>query len=162
MRTHNLSWILTLLIFGGCVSVNLPTSKPTKSKDVSYQEPGSPFRASHSLNSDKIWESSQTANTISYYSSCSENEPSLKSSLTSSLQGLENFKIISQNNINFNEREAIESVVDGELEGVPVKLKIVVFKKNSCSYHVTYVSLKENFNKEVAQFDKFKSSFLVK
>jgi hypothetical protein len=162
MMKHFFNILFLALFMSACVSVNLPGSKVIKSKDVSFKSPDKPFKSSQSPNSDEIWESTNTASTISYYSSCSENEPSLKSILSSSLQGLENFKILKEDNIQINEREGINSVVEGQLEGVPVKLQVIVFKKNSCSYHLTYVALKENFDKEVNDFNNFRKNFSVK
>jgi len=154
--------ISCLLIFSGCVSVQLGGGgAPKKSKNVSYTAPSKPFKESQSPNSDEIWASTKTASTISYFSSCSDTEPSLKSIRSSVLQGFEDFKITKEQTIEIDDREGLQSTVDGKLEGVPVRIEFIVFKKNSCSYNLTYVALKENFDKELNEFNKFITSFKV-
>jgi hypothetical protein len=162
LKTFTFAVLFSSFLFG-CVSVKLANTGAGASKatNISYKAPSKPFQSSKSSNSDKIWESSKTASTISYFSSCSDDEPSLKSIQTTSLQGLEDFKILDEQEIPFNERGALRSTIVGKLEGVPVQIEFIVFKKNSCSFHLTYVALKENYKKEIEEFNNFTRNFRV-
>lgn len=158
--------LLTMIIIFadvGCVSVKLPTSlsAPEKAKGISVKAPTSPFKSSTSPNSDQMWISSKTASTISYFTSCSSTEPPLKNIRATAFSGLENVEVTKEDMIKISDREALKSDVEGKLEGVPVKIQLVIFKKNSCSYSLTYVALKENFEKELDQFTNFIKNFRV-
>ena len=144
-----------------CVSVKLPVSSnvPEKADNISFKAPEAPFQSAKSPSSDEMWISSKTASTISFYTSCSPSEPPLKNIRASAFAGLESMNISKEENITMSEREALKSDIEGKAEGVPVKIQFIVFKKNSCSYHLSYVSLKENFEKEIAHFTKFVRNF---
>lgn len=151
---------ITFLMLTGCVSVKIPTSAaPEKAKNVSYKAPNAPFKSSNSASSDAMWVSSKTASTITYFTSCSSSEPQLKTIRSTAFASLENTDISKEESILLNDREALKSNIEGKLEGVPVKIQFIVFKKNSCSYHLSYVSLKENFEKELEQFTVFVRNF---
>lgn len=145
-----------------CVSVKLaPSSPPEKAKNVSFKAPSAPFKSSNSASSDGMWISSKTASTISYFTSCSPSEPPLKNIRASAFSSLENVEITKEENVRIDEREGLKSDIEGKMEGVPVKIQFLVFKKNSCSYHLSYVALKENFEKEMDQFNNFVKNFKV-
>lgn len=151
---------LTFILTTSCVSVKLPsTPAPTKSKNVHYNRPSSPFSASNPKGADALWVSKNTASTISYFSSCSENEPPLETARASAFVSIEGADVIKEKSYLINEREGLMSDIQGNSEGVPVKIRFLVFKKGDCSYHLTYVALKENFDKEIEHYNKFIKSF---
>lgn len=145
-----------------CVSVKIPvTAAPEKATNVSAKSPPAPFKASSAANSDAMWVSSKTASTITYFTSCSPSEPALKTIRSTAFSSLEGVDVSKEESIQINEREGLKSNIEGSLEGVPVKVQFVVFKKNSCSYHLSYVALKENFEKELDVFTNFVRNFKV-
>lgn len=155
-----LIFIFALLIaLPSCVSVKIPNTVIEKAKNVGVKPPTSPYKKSNSASSDEMWVSNKTASTISYFTSCSNSEPALKAIRTNAFSSLEGVEVTKEESIQISEREGLKSNVEGKLEGVPVKVQFVVFKKNSCSYHLSYVSLKENFDKEIEQFTTFVRSF---
>lgn len=156
--------IFSVLIFisaiiNGCVSVQIPPTIIEKAKNISHKAPASPFKYSKSKSSDQMWVSNKTASTISYFTSCSPSEPTLKAIRTNAFASLESVEVSKEENVQINEREGLKSNIEGKLEGVPVKVQFIVFKKNSCSYHLSYVALKENFDKEVDAFTNFIKTF---
>lgn len=166
MKTKKLKNIFATLIFlistTACVSVKIPTSAaPEKAKNVNAKAPAAPFKSSSSANSDAMWVSGKTASTITYFTSCSPSEPALKSIRATAFSSLEDSDVTKEENIQINERTGLKSNIEGSLEGVPVKVQFVVFKKNSCSYHLSYVALKENFEKELNVFTNFVRNFKV-
>jgi hypothetical protein len=152
---------LSLSVLPSCVSVQIPNAVIEKAKNVSVKAPASPFRSSKSPSADEMWVSHKTASTISYFTSCSSSEPALKAIRTNAFASLEKVDVTKEEEVQINEREGLKSNIEGKMEGIPVKIQFIVFKKNSCSYHLSYVALKENFDKELDQFTNFVRSFKV-
>lgn len=145
----------------GCVSVNLPTTTVEKAKNVNFKPPATPFKEAKSPSSDQMWISNKTASTISFFTSCSSSEPNLKVIRSTAFTSLESVEITKEETITLNDREALKSTINGKLESVPVTIQFIVFKKNSCSYHLSYVALKENYEKEISNFTTFVNNFRV-
>ncbi len=145
----------------GCVSVKIPTTTIEKAKNVSFKAPAAPFKSARSLGADEMWTSATTASTISFFTSCSNSEPALKTIRATAFSSLEGMEVTKEEFVNINARQGLKSIIEGRLEGVPVKIQFLVFKKNSCSYHLSYVALKENFEKELSFFNTFINNFRV-
>jgi len=153
---------ILLSMMTSCVSVKIPvTAAPEKATNVSAKAPAAPFKSSSAANSDAMWVSGKTASTITYFTSCSPQEPALKTIRSTAFSSLEGVDVSKEENFQINEREGLRSNISGSLEGVPVKIQFVVFKKHSCSYHLSYVALKENFEKELDVFTTFVRNFRV-
>jgi hypothetical protein len=159
MMKKNFAILFFISMIAGCVSVQIPTTPIEKAKNVSFKAPTSPFKSTKSPSSDQIWVSSKTASTISYFTSCSSSEPALKAIRTNAFSSLDKVEVSKEETIQINDREGLKSNIEGTLEGVPVKIQFVVFKKNSCSYHLSYVALRENFDKELDHFSNFIQNF---
>ncbi len=161
MRRQHLIYFLVLFL-GACVSVNIPTSSSVKATGASYTEPGTPFKSIKPQQLDKVWLSEKTGNTISYLSEC-ENpmDPGLRQIEGESLSALGKLKIESSVNATFNNRESLLTTASGEVDGIPAKVKLVIFKRNNCSYTLTYAGIAKNFTSETSIFDKFVESFKV-
>lgn len=157
MRKH-LVYCSMFLLLSSCVSIELPGSKPAPAKDVEFAAPAAPFSRLKNAKIDQAWISSESGNTISYFSDC-KSDPSLDSLTTQTLSALGDLKVISEKETSFNGREAKESLAEGRVDGVPVKLSILVFKKNSCNYTLTYGGTLANFPQETNTFEMFKSQF---
>ena len=56
-------------------------------------------------------------------------------------------------------REALHTVLDGKLDGVPVSLAIYVLKKDGCVYDLVWVAPPERFQAGIAGFDAFVAGF---
>jgi hypothetical protein len=149
-----------ILSMSGCVSVELPNSKTTSAKDVQWKAPGSPFKEIKATNADKTWLSSRTGNTISFLSECGNAaDPSLQSLESESLSALGKFTPISSRIYDFNGRAARNSVSSGEVDGVPVQLELLVFKKNGCNYTLSYGGVMKQYEAEHKIFEDFKQNF---
>lgn len=148
----------------GCVSVNLPlNSKHTRSTNMEFNSPRSPFVAqTEEKNLDGLWISEKTKSTIGFYSLCSPNLPPLKNARSNSLNGIENATIVSEKTLNYNQREALQSVIQGKLEGFLFQIESLLFIKDSCLFEISYVSYKDNFDKEHDIYKKFIEDFKVK
>ena len=159
MNYHLKFFILSLLL-SSCVSVNLPGGKVTSAKDVQFAEPGTPFKSIKAANADRTWLSKKTGNTISYLSECGGTaDPSLQSVETESLSALNKMQILSTDATTYNGREARQTLANGQLDGVPVQILLLIFKKNGCTYTLSYGGIEKQFSAELRQFESFKASF---
>lgn len=159
MRNHTLVFAMSLLL-GSCISVQLPGGKATSAQDVEYKAPPAPYKDIATSKSDKAWISSETGNTLSYLSECSvANEPSLQQMENESLSAMTHVQVLKMEEITFNGRAARLSVTKGSVDGVPVQISLLVFKKNGCNYTLSYGGLEKNFSHEEKFFDSFKESF---
>lgn len=159
MRNHSIVCIMSLLL-GSCVSFNLGSGKVTSAKDVQWREPSSPFEEIDSDHSDKAWISKNTGNTISYVSECGNNsEPGLQQMESEAMSAINNLTVLRSDETTFNGRAARMSVAQGTLDGVPVKMAFLVFKKNNCSYTLSYGGVEKQFSTEENYFEDFKNGF---
>jgi hypothetical protein len=151
--------LATVFLFG-CVSVSLGNNKSKKAQDLKMQEPKSPFHSIKTDNADSAWQSDKTGNTIAVLSECNTpTDISLKSLESDSLTALSQIKIVNSEKLTFNNREAIQTVSEGKVDGVPIRLELLVFKKNYCNYTLSYVGRKASFDSERDFFEQFLKYF---
>jgi hypothetical protein len=147
-------------VFSGCISVNLPSASGQKATSVTLQPPANPYSEIKGKNTDQTWLSSKTGNTISYISDCNNpSDPSLQQIESETLNVLGNLKIISSETPIYNGRIALQTVAQGEVDGVPVKMRMMTVKKNGCNYSLIYAGVSEKFAAEIQQFDGFLKGF---
>jgi len=76
-----------------------------------------------------------------FNSACRKYESSNLNALTSSiLAGLDELKILDKKNIFHQQREAVEVLASGKLDGVLRYFKIVTTQKNNCIYDYVLIS----------------------
>jgi len=155
--------LLTLaLIFSACVSVNLKTNAPTKSEAYGFTNPPRPFFKMKSDQADHAWQNEKTGNTIAVLSECSESrDPSLTSLEGETIQALTNYQVAKTQELTYQARAARRTLAEGSLDGIPVMMDILTFKKNSCAYTLTYMGRASGFEKERSAFDNFLKGFVV-
>lgn len=142
------------------MSVQLPGGKVTSAKDVGFNAPRSPYKEMSGGNSDKAWISEKTGNTISYLSECGgSSEPSLQQLENDSLSAISDLKVQQSDEVTFNGRAARQSVSLGKIDGVPVQIALLVFKKNGCNYTLSYGGVEKQFSSEQQYFENFKQNF---
>lgn len=147
------------LLLNGCVSVNLGPRKAGRASNIRYQAPGVDFQDADNSSADKAWQSRKTGSTISFLSECPEPSLPLEAMTREFVGVLKDSRFLEQNEKFFNGREALQSVAVGSLDGIPMKIESLVFKRNSCSYLLTFVARQDRFNEEVQQFLSFLDGF---
>ena len=163
---RSLTWSLwpfafLLIVCPACISLKI-SPDTQKSQSVSYKEPSSPFVATQSANADRAWIDHDTGSIISYQSICNESiDPDLETILQKSTSELLGKKFLKRTRMQYNGRQAERVLVSGQLDGVMVNLEFVFFKKNSCSYTLTFTSLPEHFKKSTDTFNNFIDGFKV-
>ena len=150
------------LIFAGCVSVNIKPKAPARSNEYKFQAPDSTFRKIDSEQADLAWQNEKSGNTIAVLSECSETkDPSLSDLESEMSQALNDSKVVRTQNTQFEDREALRSLLEGKVDGVAVRVDVLTFKKNSCSYTLTYMGRAQGFEKEQGVFENFLKGFKV-
>lgn len=147
-------------LFTGCISLQLPGSKNQRAKNVQTLDPVKPFKKIKADNADQTWISSNTGNTISFLSECGNaNDTSLQIIESESLGAISNLSRNKTQELNYNGRQAQQTEATGEVDGVKVKIVLLVFKKNGCSYLISYGGVEKDFDQELSHFETFKENF---
>jgi hypothetical protein len=154
-------WVfLSTFAFSSCVSVSLQKTDTVAAKDVNFESPALPFESISLKSADKTWISKASGNTISFLSDCQKNsDPTLEQMQNETTSVVDNVTVIESNSIPFNSRTGLTSTVEGMVDGVPVKMKVLVFKKNTCNYTLTFAGVKKHFDQELKYFEQFQASF---
>lgn len=143
--------------------MQLSGPKSKKSSDTSFLAPRSPFKEVKSEAADEAWQSTQTGNSIAFLSECQPAvEQSLKSLEDESVNVLSEVQVLKSSHPTFNGRESSYTVAEGKVDGIPVKLALVVFKKNGCNFTISYTARKSTFDSEIRTFDTFLEGFRVR
>lgn len=165
MKHCKLSYLTTIFVLANliaCVSVDLKPKAPTKSKVYQYQEPQKQFKKMESDQADHAWQNARNGNTIAVLSECSESrDPSLSGIESETINALTNPEILHTENIQFAERGALRTLVEGQVDGVSVKMEIVTLKKNTCSYTVSYIGRSKTFETDRKVFDQYLKGFVI-
>jgi len=75
------------------------------------------------------------------------------------LIGLDGRKKIFSRRLPFDGREALQTVVEGKLDGVAIKLDIYVLRKNNCVYDFAYFTRRGHFDRGRADYRRFVKGF---
>ncbi|GIL17623.1 MAG: hypothetical protein BroJett040_13740 [Oligoflexia bacterium] len=156
---RHLALYILFLLLTSCVSVNVNPSKVTRAKDVEFIAPSSPFHSIQNNSVDQAWQSKNTGNTIAYLSECGGSDISLKQMETESLSAISQPNILESKTGTYNDRESLESLAAGKVDGIEIKMKLILFKKNNCNYTISYIGRKDPFSAEENYFQKFISGF---
>jgi len=146
----------------GCVSVSIGGKAPQKSHEMKYVAPAQSFKEKKSVDVDDSWRNEKNGNTISILSECADpTDPSLEQIHSGIIAEIEKSQVIENHHIDYNARDAIHSVVDGQVDGVQTRFELVVFKKNNCTYVLTYAAVAKSFADNQRDFEEFVKGFKV-
>ena len=165
MNRHQLLYVAIFILFANllaCVSVDLKPKAPTKSKVYHFQEPSKTFKKMDSDQADQAWQNSKNGNTIAVLSECSETrDPTLTGIESETINALTNPEILHTEKIQFADRGALRTLVEGQVDGVSVKMEILTLKKNSCSYTLSYIGRSKTFDSDRAVFEQYLKGFVI-
>lgn len=158
---HIIKYILiSFLLLTGCVSVNLGGGKASKATDIIFVAPKVSFDKIQNESFDHAWQNPKNGNTIAFLSECrTKTDISMQLMEKESLEALENLKIIKSNSFEYNDREAKELLAEGQVDGIPVKIQLVLLKKNECNYTISFVGRKKFFDTDQNTFQTFLTEF---
>ena len=164
-RIKSLFFLYSLsVLFTACVSVNLSTSgQIEKSKTVGFSEPAAPFQKFKIESVDRAWKNFKNGNSISFLSECQTvADPSLETLYRGIISSIDRSESVEKKLITYNEREALRTRAIGYVDGVKSQFELVIFKKNNCTYILSYVGTEKHFSQDSQQFEKFLSGFKAK
>lgn len=161
MKTHHqfLLLLLCLPFLKSCITIG-GSKEPQPAKNLEFKVPGSPFSDLKSKTGDKTWISSKTNNIISYISDCTPTQdPTLDQLEQDALSSLDKPEIKQRDEFNYNQRLGRNTVAQGLVDGVKVKINVISFKKNTCSYNLIYGGVADRFDTESQEFKLFVENF---
>ncbi len=142
-----------------CVSVSL-TAKMSKSEDVKFIPPGGRFERIKSQGADEAWQDKKFGNSISFLSSCNDPaDPSLENIERDMLGSFDSVKILNTSLAFFDGREGRRTQAQGTIDGIQTTMEMLTFKKNNCTYSISYVSVSKNFELDLPAFHTFLKGF---
>ncbi len=158
--------LAVLLFFGiistGCVSVKFAGTEAKKSTDVKLVTPDKPFAEMKSAHIDRSWQNSKNGNIISYLSDCENpTDPSLENIFKGITSEIDQPQVIQSNPVEFNQRQALHAIVDGNVDGMATRFELMLFKKNNCLYVLTYAAAAAAFAENQRDFAQFVKGFKV-
>jgi hypothetical protein len=153
--------LIFIALSSACVSVNLGAGKgPERSQHVIFSAPGGPFQLLKSTQADAAWQNFSNGNSISYLSTCNESsDPSLETATDEMISVLGNTKTLSQKSYMFDSRAALDTEAEAKVEGVPTKMRTLVYKKNGCLYTLSFLGVTKTFDQDQKYFDTFVKGF---
>ena len=160
MRFATVIWLLVSLLLSACVSVNLGSRQVKRAAGVRYSEPTNPFEKDSRTDVDGAWKNPKNGNLISFLSDCQdESDPTLDSIVQGTLTGVSALKILKEDSPMVQNREGRRVLASGKVDGVPTQMDLLVFRKDSCIYILSYVGVQSSFSDNHSQFDRFVGGF---
>lgn len=162
--------ILFACMLTGCALL-FPDRTAPKSLNYQVAPPSPPWQkilvgddpnSIDALKADLAYENPQTGAIISINSLCRKySEHNLEALTNNLVRGIDNRKTVSKTSTKVIDSEALDSVFEGVVDNVNLKIRTVVLIKNFCSYDFIYVSLPEKELNSKDAFEAFIASFRV-
>ena len=101
--------------------------------------------------------------TITVNSTCDPKKMnySLKALSESLIIGIKDKKAQKREDTAVDGQKALQTLYTGTLNGVPVNIETVVFRKGECIYDFTYASSPDSFESDIMVFNEFISQFRI-
>lgn len=146
----------------GCMSVSFKAPPPQKSAAVIFNPPKGAFAEISSPHLDHSWQNKASGSTISYLSDCNNpTDPSLENIFKGITSEIDGVSVINSNRFTYNAREALRSRVAGLVDGVKTNFELIIFKKNNCTYILTFVTMADGNIQDENEFTNFLKGFVV-
>ncbi len=156
------SSLFVLIGTGGCVSIDFKSQPPQKSENVNFNTPSKAYEEVSSRHLDRSWRNNKTGASISYLSECqSAIDPSLENIFKGITSEISSVAVIDSHFVDYNSREALHAQVEGKVDGVDTRFELMIFKKNNCTFILTYASKSEAFSSGQREFRAFVKGFVV-
>ena len=154
--------VLSPIVFVSCVSSLLAEKAPTFSKEVGFTAPPLPF---YFLNKSVFpsWKNRSTGNVLSILSDCQPGNPTSLNDLQRLIEdSVENSVRVKENLSTYQNHPALNRTIRAELDGSPLEIRSMAFKKANCGYVVSLSGKSEQLNLDQNQFDLFVKSLTFK
>ncbi|MBP9680366.1 MAG: hypothetical protein KBD76_03085 [Bacteriovorax sp.] len=134
--------ILLLSLYACSSSENGVYKKNIEASNQLKNNLPAPWREIPSEGSDLALENTKTKSYFLFNSACRKYEGSNLNALNSSiLSGIEQINFLDKKNTFYQEREALEVLASGKLDGVERFFRIITIQKNNCIYDYVLISI---------------------
>lgn len=162
MKKQLVATIIIIVIpffFVSCVSSIFKDKPPTFSREIKLIEPMPPFIKTET-SVYPSWKSTKSGNVIAIISDCNDVSSYKLSSLHQLIEdSLDDIKVLKEETISIQNRPTLLRVISAQLDGHPIEIESISFKKKSCGY-VAYLSGKLNtLAADRLQFEQFINGF---
>lgn len=153
--------LFSILYSLGCALLIGGDEDPGKKNiEIKFKNPQTPFEHISVSSADYVWQSNKTGNTIAVNSLCKKTEDlSLDALKDKILAEIDNLKINKTETIDFDERKAQRINASGLADDTPIKILLIILKKNNCTYDLAYIARANQFEKEKSIFESFLQGF---
>jgi len=160
IRRAAVFWVLSLVLGSACVSVSIGPKDGERSKGVQFTDPPAPYKALKDAHADGAWQNAQNGNSISYFSTCNDPADAPLETVSRDLfGGLQDMKQIKRATTVYNGREALDEEVEGKVDGILTRVHAVLFKKNGCTYALSFIGVARAFEQDRSIFEHFLREF---
>lgn len=146
--------------FVSCVSSLLKEKPPSFSKEIKLTAPKLPFIKTET-SVFPSWKNNSTGNVISIVSDCSDASSYKLSTLHQLIEdSLDDIKVLKEETIALQNRPALLKVVTANLDGQPIEVRSVSFKRKACGYLASLSGKTNSLIKDTPQFEQFISGLV--
>jgi len=154
MSTRCLLYLIAIVSSSCSFFLTGPTELKSDNFNYSFEKPG--WDSIDPDTSDVAYLNSNTGSIILANSLCKKYQSSTLDYLSSNLlSGIENIKVVKKSNRQISDRDALEVIATGMLDGVSVKLKSLILQKNRCTYDFILIMPKQIISNDLAAFESF-------
>ena len=147
------------IFFVSCVSSLLKEKPPAFSNEIKLTPPKAPFVKTET-SVFPSWKNPQTGNVLSIVSDCNEGATSKLSTLHQLIEdSLEDVKLMKEETIALQNRPALLKVVTANLDGHPIEVHSVSFRRKSCGYLASLSGKANSLFKDTVYFESFINGF---
>ncbi len=159
-----------LSIFPSCALL-FPDRTAPKSASYTVKHPSDPWKklsvgenpsSVDAMKADLAFENTETGAVISLNSICRKyNDGTLETLTLNLVRGIEQRVTIQQNKIKLKDSDALDSLFEGIVDGVKVRINTIVTIKNQCTFDFIYVEVPKDGKINTKDFQSFVTSFQV-
>ena len=143
------------IFYVSCVSSILKDAPPTFSSEIKVTDPVAPF-VKTKTSVFPSWKSSKSGNVISVVSDCDPNSNLTLQKLHQLVEdSLYNLAVLKEETQTFQGRPSFYKRVSGELDGRPIEVISISFKRKACGYVSSLSGKKETLEQDLKNFETF-------
>jgi hypothetical protein len=154
--------ILAPFLLISCVSSLLKEKAPTFSKEIEFENPTGNYTKLEKAVFPS-WKNRATGNVISIFSDCQTDSPKTLNDLQKYIEdSVDNGKRVNENIIQFQNKPALNVLLNGDLEGNPIAVQSTSFVRGNCGYVASLSGKPQQLKLDQPTFNHFLTSFKFK
>lgn len=154
--------ISPLMVFSAFAFISCAAKETVRTGNYDFDPPPSEWVPLKGEDGTLLFKRSSPEMGITVYTTCDRYQSAPLPPLAREMFiGFENRKILDKGEAKVAGGDAYYIIMDCTLDGVPVKVKVYVFKAKNCIYDLAYFAPPSNFDSGLGTFEKFVSEFKV-